>query len=78
MRLKVLDELKTVFRPEMLNRLDEIVCFKQLEQAHVIEIARLMLRETADRMRVKGMEMALTKSAMAKLLEVGFDYLHRG
>jgi ATP-dependent Clp protease ATP-binding subunit ClpC len=73
MRLKVLDELKTVFRPEMLNRLDEIVCFKQLEQAHVIEIARLMLRETADRMRVKGMEMALTKSAMAKLLEVGFD-----
>jgi len=73
MRLKVLDELKTVFRPEMLNRLDEIVCFKQLEQAYVIEIARLMLRETADRMRVKGMEMALTKSAMAKLLEVGFD-----
>ena len=73
MRDKVLEELKNFFRPEMLNRLDEIVCFKQLEQAHVARIARLMLRETAERMRAKGMEMALTPSAMAKLLEIGFD-----
>ena len=73
MRDKVLDELKNFFRPEMLNRLDEIVCFKQLEEEHVARIARLMLRETAERMRTKGMEMALTPSAMAKLLEIGFD-----
>ena len=73
MRDKVLDELKNFFRPEMLNRLDEIVCFKQLEEAHVARIAHLMLRETAERMRAKGMEMALTPSAMAKLLEIGFD-----
>ena len=73
MRDKVLDELKNFFRPEMLNRLDEIVCFKQLEEDHVARIAQLMLRETAERMRTKGMEMALTPSAMAKLLEIGFD-----
>ena len=73
MRDKVLEELKNFFRPEMLNRLDEIVCFKQLEEEHVSEIARLMLRETAERMRVKGMEMALTPAAFAKLLEIGFD-----
>ena len=73
MRDKVLDELKNFFRPEMLNRLDEIVCFKQLEEDHVARIAQLMLRETAERMRTKGMEMALTPAAMAKLLEIGFD-----
>ena len=73
MRDKVLDELKNFFRPEMLNRLDEIVCFKQLEEDNVARIAQLMLRETAERMRVKNMEMALTPSAMAKLLEIGFD-----
>ena len=73
MRDKVLDELKNFFRPEMLNRLDEIVCFKQLEEDNVARIAQLMLRETAERMRTKGMEMALTPSAMAKLLEIGFD-----
>merc|ERR1711935_1253592 len=72
-RTKVLDELKNFFRPEMLNRLDEIVCFKQLEKESVQRIARLMLRETAGRMRTKGMEMALTASAMDKLLETGFD-----
>merc|ERR1719174_2465537 len=72
-REKVLDELKNFFRPEMLNRLDEIVCFKQLEKESVQRIARLMLRETAGRMRTKGMEMALTASAMDKLLETGFD-----
>jgi len=72
-REKVLDELKNFFRPEMLNRLDEIVCFKQLEKESVQRIARLMLRETAGRMRLKGMEMALTASAMDKLLETGFD-----
>ena len=72
-REKVLDELKNFFRPEMLNRLDEIVCFKQLEKESVQRIARLMLRETAGRMRLKGMEMALTASALDKLLETGFD-----
>ena len=73
MRDKVLDELKNFFRPEMLNRLDEIVCFRQLEEESVETIARLMLAETAQRMRAKGMDMALTRAAMAKLLKVGFD-----
>ena len=73
MRTLVLDELKNFFRPEMLNRLDEIVCFRQLEQESVSRIARIMLKETASRMRSKGMEMALTQSAMNKLLVAGFD-----
>jgi ATP-dependent Clp protease ATP-binding subunit ClpC len=73
MRDKVLDELKNFFRPEMLNRLDEIVCFKQLDEDHVARIAQLMLRETSARMREKGMELALTPAAMAKLLQIGFD-----
>lgn len=73
MRDKVLDELKNVFRPEMLNRLDEIVCFRQLERSSVARIARIMLKETAGRMRSKGMEMALTQSAMNKLLAAGYD-----
>jgi ATP-dependent Clp protease ATP-binding subunit ClpC len=73
MRDKVLEELKNYFRPEMLNRLDEIVCFRQLEKASVARIARIMLRDTAERMRAKGFEMALTQAAMTKLLATGFD-----
>jgi ATP-dependent Clp protease ATP-binding subunit ClpC len=73
MRDKVLEELKNFFRPEMLNRLDEIVCFKQLERESVSEIGSIMLRETASRVRVKGMEMALTSAAMTKVLSEGFD-----
>ena len=73
MRQKVLDELKNFFRPEMLNRLDEVVCFRQLDETSVEKIARLMLRETAGRMREKGMELAVTPAAMTKILDVGFD-----
>ena len=73
MRQKVLDELKNFFRPEMLNRLDEVVCFRQLDETSVEKIARIMLRETAARMREKGMELAITPTAMTKILDVGFD-----
>ena len=73
MRQKVLDELKNFFRPEMLNRLDEVVCFRQLDETSVEKIARIMLRETAARMREKGMELAITPAAMTKILDVGFD-----
>ena len=73
MREQVKDELRNFFRPEMLNRLDEIVVFRQLAQASVERIARIMLRETASRMRLKEMELAVTQSAMRKLLATGFD-----
>ena len=69
----MLDELKNYFKPEMLNRLDEIVCFRQLEHDSVAVIAKLMLRETAARMRSKRMEMALSHAAMAKVGRCRFN-----
>jgi ATP-dependent Clp protease ATP-binding subunit ClpC len=73
MREKVMDELRGFFRPELLNRLDEVVVFRQLMQEEVGIIARLMLEETAKRLALKGVGLQLTESAMARLLEEGYD-----
>jgi ATP-dependent Clp protease ATP-binding subunit ClpC len=69
----VTDELKNFFRPELLNRLDEIVVFKQLEREEVRVIADIMLRETAGRLAERGITLELTDSAMDYLLAQGFD-----
>ena len=49
--------LRQTFRPEFLNRLDEIICFSPLEQAQVTEIARRMLQKTAQRLERKGVHL---------------------
>jgi len=69
----VMEELKGFFRPELLNRLDEIVVYRQLEEQDVASIASIMLRETAARMQAKGMEMAITPALLSHLLKHGFD-----
>jgi len=73
MREKVMDELRGFFRPELLNRLDEVVVFRQLMQEEVGTIAHLMLEETAKRLALKGVGLQLTESAMARLLSEGYD-----
>ena len=69
----VLEELKSFFRPELLNRLDEIVVFRQLSKESVRTIADLVLKETASRMVKKGIGLEVTKGMMAKIVEAGYD-----
>ena len=73
MRDKVLDEMKNFFRPEFLNRLDEIVVYRQLDEEDVSKISELMLNETGSRLHEKEIGLALTESVLAHLQKQGFD-----
>ncbi|CAM0875010.1 unnamed protein product [Alopecurus aequalis] len=67
------EEMKQYFRPEFLNRLDEMIVFRQLTKLEVKEIAVIMLAEVADRMREKGIELMVTDSFKELVVEEGYD-----
>ena len=73
MKAKVSDELKQNFRPEFLNRVDEIVVFHQLSQADIERIVDLMVAEIESRLRDKDMGIELTHAAKALIAKRGFD-----
>ncbi|MCI8276400.1 MAG: AAA domain-containing protein, partial [Clostridia bacterium] len=65
--------LKDYFRPEFLNRLDEIIYFKALEKDVVYGIVELLLRSLAKRIREKGIALSVTKEAIQYLIDEGYD-----
>jgi ATP-dependent Clp protease ATP-binding subunit ClpC len=73
MKAKVGDELKTHFRPEFLNRIDDIVVFHQLTEAEIVQIVDLMIAQLDERLRAKDMGIELTVSAKALLAKRGYD-----
>jgi len=73
MRDLVMEELKGFFKPELLNRLDEVVVFRQLDKQEVGEIAHMMLDETATLLGDKGVTLELTQSVVDHLLNEGYD-----
>ena len=75
MKGKVSDELKTHFRPEFLNRIDDIVVFHQLSEAEIIQIVDLMIRNLDDRLKSKDMGIELTPAAKSLLAKRGYDPL---
>ena len=70
---EVLGELKNVFRPELLNRIDEIIVFHQLEKADIEKITSLMLNSLKSRMENLGIGIDFEEGAIAHLAEAGFD-----
>jgi ATP-dependent Clp protease ATP-binding subunit ClpC len=72
-RSLVNEELKQYFRPEFLNRLDEIIVFRQLSRDEVKEIAEIMLREVFGRMREKGIDLSVTEAFKERLVEEGYN-----
>jgi ATP-dependent Clp protease ATP-binding subunit ClpC len=73
MKAKVQDELKQHFRPEFLNRVDDIVVFHQLTQEEIITIVDLMLAKVDLRMRDRDMGLELTPAAKMLLAKRGYD-----
>ncbi|TVU43812.1 hypothetical protein EJB05_10309, partial [Eragrostis curvula] len=67
------EEMKRHFRPEFLNRLDEVIVFKQLTKVEIKEIATIMLNHVADRVRKKGIELQVTEDFKELVVEKGFD-----
>jgi ATP-dependent Clp protease ATP-binding subunit ClpC len=73
MKDRVLDEMKRAFRPEFLNRIDEIVVFHSLSADHIKAIIRLMTRRINKQLSERGIELVLTRAAEDLLVEKGYD-----
>ncbi len=69
----VMQELKMHFKPEFINRVDETIIFNPLEKEHITEIVKIQLNEVAKRLRVRNINLELTRAALDYLVEDGFD-----
>ena len=72
-RETVLAELRQTFRPEFLNRIDDIIVFRSLTEADIREVARRMLRVVSARMEAMGIHLDASDEAVAELAKEGFD-----
>ena len=72
-RSLVNEELKQYFRPEFLNRLDEIIVFRQLNREEVKDIAEIMLKEVFDRIGEKGISLRVSEAFKERLVEEGYN-----
>jgi ATP-dependent Clp protease ATP-binding subunit ClpC len=73
MKGKVMEELKKAFRPEFLNRIDEIIVFHALEKKHLREIVTLMSDQLVKRLREQNINISLTEEAKDKISVEGYD-----
>lgn len=73
MKDKVMGELKKSFRPEFLNRIDEIIVFHSLEEQHIAQIVSLMVADLRKRLKEQDVDFELTDKAMAFLAKEGYD-----
>ncbi|MCK9983755.1 MAG: ATP-dependent Clp protease ATP-binding subunit ClpB [Azoarcus sp.] len=72
-KLAVMAEVKTFFRPEFVNRIDEVVVFHALDERHIASIARIQLQYLEKRLARLDMELEVTDGALEELATVGFD-----
>lgn len=72
-RKRMLEEAKRAFKPEFLNRFDDMIVFRRLTKSDVGKILKLELSKVRERLAAKGKEIDLTRSARELLIEQGFD-----
>lgn len=65
--------LHSFFRPEFINRIDDIVTFHKLEPKHITEIVKIQLKKVEERLARRGITLTLSKSALAHFAEAGYD-----
>ncbi len=70
---RTLESLKSTFRPEFLNRVDETVVFHPLEQNDIEQIAMLLLKSVSKRLRERDIDLSFTVAASSHLAKIGFD-----
>ncbi|MBN1579682.1 MAG: AAA family ATPase [Anaerolineae bacterium] len=70
---EIREELKKTFRPEFLNRIDEVIIFHNLTPEHMIDIVDLQMSEIAERLHEQNVEISLTKAAREWLAHEGYD-----
>ena len=72
-KLAVMAEVKTYFRPEFINRIDEVVVFHALDEKHIAGIARIQLQHLEKRLARLEMSLEVSDAALAEIAEAGFD-----
>ena len=72
-KLAVMAEVKTYFRPEFINRIDEVVVFHALGEAHIKSIARIQLQYLDKRLAQMDMRLEVSDAALGELASAGFD-----
>src|SRR5687768_2359436 len=72
-KLAVMGEVKAYFRPEFINRIDEIVVFHALEEKHIKSIAKIQLQQLERRLAKLEMHLKVTDAALAEVAQAGFD-----
>lgn len=73
MKDNVMEELRSNFRPEFLNRIDDIIVFHQLEEEHLKEIVEIMLKSLLKRIKEMNIEIEVSDEAKSMLMKKGFD-----
>jgi ATP-dependent Clp protease ATP-binding subunit ClpC len=73
MKEKILDEAKRLFRPEFLNRLDDVIVFRSLTKPDLLEILDLEISKVTDRLKAKQIHLVLDQTAKDFLVEKGYD-----
>ncbi len=75
-REKVMAKVKDTFRPEFLNRIDEIIVFDRLKEEEIKEIAKIMLKGLENRLLANGITAEFTDSAISEIAKEGFDAIY--
>jgi len=70
---KLMEEIKQFFKPEFINRLDEIIVFHALTKQQLIEIVKLMLTNTENLLKAQNIKFNISKNAIDKLAELGYE-----
>ena len=73
MRDNIMDEMRRIFRPEFLNRVDETIVFHALTEAEIDEIARLLLGQVCGRLSERGIELEVGEEALRLISKAGYD-----
>ncbi|MDR1521643.1 MAG: ATP-dependent Clp protease ATP-binding subunit, partial [Streptococcaceae bacterium] len=73
MKKIIMDELKKTFRPEFLNRIDEMIVFSSLEKGEINEIVKIMSKKIIKRLKEQGVNLRITPAAIDIIGKVGFD-----
>jgi ATP-dependent Clp protease ATP-binding subunit ClpC len=76
MREQVMGDLRQSFRPEFLNRIDEIIIFKSLNQSQIKQIVTLMMQEVVSRLQKQGIELRLSEAAYEFFAREGYDRVY--
>ncbi len=73
MKSTVMDEVRKIFNPEFLNRIDEIIVFKSLDRTQLEKIVEILLNQVRERLKDRDIILTMTPGAMSLILEKGYD-----